>query len=206
MTSIKVVGFDWGNVLNDYTRHMKAMAEYLGLSVEKFEAAKSGHVRDFHLGLSEMEFWNRVCSDAGINKPSKPIWYEIAVRTIIINDELFKVVRLLKEKSYEIAMISNDELPTRDYIERHIKGTKYDLFDHYVLSTEVGFVKPEPGIFRYTCEVFGIKPSELVLVDDNSDNVQGAREFGSKAILHTANNQTIKELSDLLEGETSLAS
>ena len=115
MIEYKTVGFDWGNVLNDYTKHTEAMAKYLRLPVEKFERVVEKHVRDFHLGLPEMEFWSRVCSDAGVEPPQEPIWRRLFDQTVIINDELFDKVRKLKGLGYKTAMISNAESSNKSY-------------------------------------------------------------------------------------------
>ncbi len=202
MTYIKVIGFDWGGVLNDYTKHTELMARHIGISIEDFKKAVSNHVHSFHLGLPEMEFWSRVCSDAGIEKPSAPFWIKSAELGIKINEELFEVVRRVRNSDYKTAMISNAELPNRDYINEHIKGTSYDLFDHYILSCEIGAVKPDREFFYHTGQLFGMPPeqlNQLVVIDDNPLNIQGAISAGAQAILHITNQQTTKELSDLLK-------
>ena len=198
MNYIRIIGFDWGGVLNDFTRHTERMAQYLGIPIQEFEMAVSRNVRDFHLGLPEMEFWRNVCSDAVVDAPKAPIWLETFKPTVIINEKLFEVVRDLRNYGYKTAMISNAELPNKEFIDKRIKGTTYDVFDHYILSCEIGAVKPDREYWLHTCRLFDSTPNQLLVVDDVMRNVQGAREFGSMAIHHRTNQQTIKELSDIL--------
>ena len=205
MSMIKAVAFDWGGVLNDYTQHTYRLAQHLGLSLDMFQKAVKNHVKDFHLGLDEMEFWRRVCQekvcqDAGVKVPSAPFWREAFDATVVINDELFSVVKVLRERGYKTLMISNTELPNKDYIEERIKNTRYDVFDVYILSCDpdVKEVKPNPGIYQIPLEILGIKPQEMVLVDDREININGLKKLGIHGILHESNNKTIKELSDLL--------
>lgn len=41
-----------------------------------------------------------------------------------------------------------------------------DLVDHYVLSYEVGRVKPDPAIFRYACDGLGVAPERTLMIGD----------------------------------------
>ncbi|MBE5760292.1 MAG: HAD family phosphatase [Clostridiales bacterium] len=52
------------------------------------------------------------------------------------------------------------------------------LMDHSVYSSRCGFVKPDPGIYRYLCETYGLKPEETMFIDDRADNIEGARKAG----------------------------
>ncbi len=42
--------------------------------------------------------------------------------------------------------------------------------------------KPDPRIYRLTCERLDVTPSASVFVDDNRDNVDAARAVGIEAI------------------------
>lgn len=41
-----------------------------------------------------------------------------------------------------------------------------------------GVMKPEPAIFRLTCERFGLAPGEMLFVDDSARNIEAARAVG----------------------------
>jgi putative hydrolase of the HAD superfamily len=57
------------------------------------------------------------------------------------------------------------------------------LFDHRFLSYELGLVKPDPAIFEKVVEELGVAPRDVVFVDDNQLNVDGARSVGLDAHL-----------------------
>jgi FMN phosphatase YigB (HAD superfamily) len=42
--------------------------------------------------------------------------------------------------------------------------------------------KPDPRIYRLTCERLAVTPATSVFVDDNRDNVEAARAVGIEAI------------------------
>ena len=58
-----------------------------------------------------------------------------------------------------------------------------ELFDTVVDSCEVGVRKPNPAIFRLTCERLGVAPERAVLLDDLESNLEGARAVGLRGIL-----------------------
>jgi putative hydrolase of the HAD superfamily len=58
-----------------------------------------------------------------------------------------------------------------------------ELFDVILDSSVVGLRKPDPAIYRLTCERLGLQPSELLFVDDLECNVVAARELGMEALL-----------------------
>jgi FMN phosphatase YigB (HAD superfamily) len=42
--------------------------------------------------------------------------------------------------------------------------------------------KPDPRIYRLTCERLALTPTASVFVDDNRDNVQAARSVGIESV------------------------
>ena len=97
MKQIKAVFFDQGNVLDDYRQQNIAMAERLGITYNDFQRYAAPYVRSVHLGMDEIEFLRRVCSDAGAIPPSKPIFRETFEEHRIFNYELLDVNTQLRE-------------------------------------------------------------------------------------------------------------
>lgn len=54
-------------------------------------------------------------------------------------------------------------------------------FDRTFVSHELGMMKPDPEIYRYVVQRFGIAPQRVLFLDDSKDNVVAAREVGMKA-------------------------
>jgi len=70
----------------------------------------------------------------------------------------------------------------------HMRGALYvdDIFDAQFYSWELGFAKPDPDYFRAITERVGGRPERMLFIDDNADNVGGAREVGLHAELFPA--------------------
>ncbi len=57
------------------------------------------------------------------------------------------------------------------------------MIDNYVVSGDVGLVKPDKRIFELLLQRFDLKASESVFIDDNADNVAAAKELGIEGIV-----------------------
>lgn len=66
-----------------------------------------------------------------------------------------------------------------------------------IVSGEVGLAKPDPEIFRYALERFGLDPTGTVMIDDNQDNLNSAAGVGLHTILFTSSAQLRQDLAGL---------
>jgi HAD superfamily hydrolase (TIGR01549 family) len=83
---------------------------------------------------------------------------------------------------YRLAVVSNfDYTPTaRGILER--EGIAH-LFEHVVVSDEVGWRKPKPVIFETALQRLGVSAAEAVYVGDRADlDVAGAQGVGMDAV------------------------
>ncbi|MFN3451565.1 MAG: HAD family hydrolase [Sphingorhabdus sp.] len=74
------------------------------------------------------------------------------------------------------------------------------IFDHFgdiVVSGIEKMVKPDPAIYALALQRFGLKPGEAIFIDDNHDNVVGARANGFSAHHFTDADKLRRELVDL---------
>ena len=56
------------------------------------------------------------------------------------------------------------------------------LFEHVVESSRLGMRKPDPRIYRHTCELLGVAPEACVYLDDLGVNLKPARAMGMRTI------------------------
>jgi putative hydrolase of the HAD superfamily len=68
------------------------------------------------------------------------------------------------------------------------------LFDHVVLSGQVGVRKPSRGIFRYALELSGAVPERALMIDDLEQNLLGASRIGIQTYLHRQADTTVLAL------------
>jgi epoxide hydrolase-like predicted phosphatase len=71
-------------------------------------------------------------------------------------------------------------------------------FDVFVESSVVGLRKPDPRIYRHTCDAIGVVPSEAIFLDDIGRNLKTARALGMTTIKVDDPDDALKELEALL--------
>ena len=109
----------------------------------------------------------------------------------------------LRGRGYRLAVISNNDGRTeRKCEEVGIRG----YFDYVFDSTNLGLVKPDPGIFKFALQKFGISPEEAVHVGDlYGTDIMGGMDAGLDVIwfnnrkIERLNESEVKEVDDLAE-------
>jgi glucose-1-phosphatase len=112
----------------------------------------------------------------------------------VLDLELVAYIRSLRPR-YQTAVISN----ATDILQSALSETYpiADAFDLIVCSAEEKIMKPDPEIYRRTLERLGRQAQEAVLVDDNSRNIAGARDFGLHTVYYRPGVDVPAELSRL---------
>lgn len=88
----------------------------------------------------------------------------------------------LRRRGYKTYIFSN----TNDMATAHIRRDFpfFANFDGYLLSYEVGAMKPEPAIYEAMEKMCGRSGSDLIYLDDRPENVAGGAARGWRAIFH----------------------
>jgi glucose-1-phosphatase len=94
-----------------------------------------------------------------------------------------KNLTLLKElkKQYRLYLLSNTNVMHMAVIDRQIPELR-ELFDKTYLSYEIGLRKPDAEYYDYVIRDAGLDPQKSLFLDDNKDNVEGARKSGIHAV------------------------
>lgn len=108
-------------------------------------------------------------------------WREAVDEAEQPNKPVFEYIEELR-KSYKTAVLSNVNSGT---LERKMSPEQLAQFNVVVASAEVGMMKPDPEIYRYTAEQLSVSPNECVFIDDIQDYCDGAEAVGMTAILYT---------------------
>ena len=86
----------------------------------------------------------------------------------------------LREREVPIYALSNWSAETFPFAQRRFEFLQW--FRAVFLSAEVRLVKPDPRIFQYFCERFGLIPEQIIYIDDLQRNVEAASRIGMQAI------------------------
>ena len=120
-------------------------------------------------------------------------WYEV----VHVYSGLQERIRLWSDQGYRIYILS-----TTCEIFYHIEKAGllpiYPLLSGYILSSEVGVVKPEAEIYHKLLKKYGLDPVESVFIDDIQANLDTAAELGFETILSTSETENIRAMETLL--------
>jgi epoxide hydrolase-like predicted phosphatase len=200
-SNYKAIIFDIGNVIFDISfdlvfDHIEKLTGKNAADIkakfifnEVFESFERGHItpeeflkevnRQTDLNLSLEEFdasWNAIYLDAfdGV-------------------DEL--LIHL--NKTYRVVALSNTNiLHTNDWLIRYKDTVKH--FEKIFASNEIGARKPDREAFQIVLDYLEMLPEEVIFIDDNLKNIQGAEVMGIRTIHVKSYPQMRMDLDEIL--------
>lgn len=92
------------------------------------------------------------------------------------------VLNLMKKinNRYRTVLLSNTDVERFGFVKK--KFPQILIFDDYVLSYEVGYMKPHPEIYRAALAKARVRPEESIFIDDIKENIDGAERAGIHTI------------------------
>ena len=201
---IRSAFFDVGNVLLFFSheRMCRQLASVYRCSAGKMRSAlfSSGLADEYDLGrVTTQEVFERVGDEvggvAGLEKARTA-----AAEIFEPNESIVPIVDELLRRSVKLVLLSNTcEVHSSYFLERF--GILSRFYDR-VLSWEVGFRKPDDGIFRIALERAGCSAEESLFVDDIEEYVDAAARVGIRSQLFrgAADLAHALDLGDLRQG------
>lgn len=185
---MKNVVFDFGGVLIDWNPHY-LYDKYFG-SREKAEwfldniCNSSWNLqmdggKPFAVGIAELQAQYPEWREAIAIYHSR--WIEMIRGEV---DGTAAVVRRLKEAGYGVYGLTNWSNETYPLVKN-----QYSIFselDGVVVSGDEHLLKPDAAIYHCLLERYALEAAESIFIDDNADNVAGARAVGMHAMQFTS--------------------
>lgn len=192
----RAVIFDLGGVIVplDFPRAFAELAGVCAHSAEQVPLAiqDTGLVPLLEMGKIEPEeFHRRICIELGMEltfTEFREAWGALFSPETLIPESLLVAVR----RRHRLLLLSNTNAIHFPLIEE-----RYPLLRHFhdfILSYEVGVMKPDPGIYRAAVARAGVEPADCVFVDDVEENVAGAICEGLDAFRFESAEQVVREL------------
>lgn len=99
-----------------------------------------------------------------------------------------QLIKKLKRRGYRLLILSNAPIFFGDVLD-YFDITKF--FEDKVISGSIRMIKPDIRIYQYTIEKFNLIPENTVFIDDNIDNVNGAKACNLNSILFEDNTEKL---------------
>jgi putative hydrolase of the HAD superfamily len=196
--ALRAVVFDYGIVLTG-PPDAEAWANLLritGLPEERFESLYWADRPDYDEGkLTGIGFWQKFLREAGL-QPNQAMTEELNLwdtRLWTVEDPVMVAWQLkLQQRGLLTAILSNMGDDVLASVEREFDWLH--RFDALVWSYQLGVVKPDPAIYRFTLTELGTLPQETLFIDDKRPNVEAARALGMQAIEYSSVKDLREEL------------
>lgn len=186
MTKIRAVLFDYGMVLCGVPDEAawERMRSLLGVDAERFHAAYWRYRDAYDRGaLNGAAYWRAVAKDLGreIDEERMNALFAADVEYWTRpNEAMIAWAAALQRAGVRTGVLSN----LGDAMEAGLWARLDWLrgFAHHTFSHRLRMAKPDAAIYRYAAEGLGVKPEEILFVDDREENIAGARAVGMVAI------------------------
>jgi epoxide hydrolase-like predicted phosphatase len=179
---IKALIFDFGNVVVTNNWHYNCpekdqeFCNYFGVSMDDFEKGWNKAWPLIQIGdITEDEFWNIFLKEAGVKNVdisrAKKMWRKYQS----LMPETLNLIMRLRNRYILVGCPNNGS----EWFDFHVN--KYHLdsyFDAIVCSGKVKVAKPDPKIFQIAIEKTGVKPEEILFIDDVDSILEGAKKTG----------------------------
>ncbi len=188
--------FDLGGVIVplDFQRGYRAMAPHCSVPASEIRGriGATDLVQRFETGrVSSEEFVEELCAALELKVDYEEfcqIWSSIFLEHTLVPQELIAGLK----NNYRLLLLSNTNPIHFSMLRRAYP--MLELFDHLVLSYEVGALKPDPAIYREALKHAGCPPAECFFTDDIAAYIEGARNEGIDAVQFESGEQIEREL------------
>lgn len=179
---IKNIIFDIGNVIA-YINYRETVEKLISEEDRKFIIDNVIHAPEwneedtFDMGYYSIDDFISIIGDRTNNTKDDLIKYYMYehYKYLIVNTKVLELIKELKEKNYNIYILSNlNDIAHNIYKENGV----FDNVDGYVLSYKEHQIKPHQGIYKTLINRYNLVPSESIFIDDRLDNCETAKSLG----------------------------
>jgi HAD superfamily hydrolase (TIGR01509 family) len=164
--------------------------KYFGDDPDKFKLATAAQKRADGGLVDHTRFVEEVAKLAGVSlvEAHKQIDHTVT------DQALLKYIASLRPK-YKIGFISN---ASQNWMGSFFTPEQTALFDQVSVSSETGFLKPDPRAYEHIANLLNAPLEQCVLIDDQPVYCDGARGVGMNAIQYTNLSDLKRDLGQLL--------
>ncbi|WP_290662379.1 HAD family phosphatase [Ignavibacterium sp.] len=182
-----LIPFDYNIFIQAVNRHKDGLGDEF---VRKYNQNYYIH-RDFERGkISENDFIAQMLEWLE-HKVTAEQFVQYWSSIFSLNEDVISLLPKLKEK-YKLYLLSNTNSIHQKYGYQHYDFLR--IFDKLFLSHEVGFVKPEEGIYKAVESYSKLPPEEHIFIDDIEEYVEAAKKLGWDGVQFTGYDNLVKDL------------
>ena len=164
----------------------KQIAELCQISPEDLKKFLEDHSvqTEYEKGLLTSSEITSLLNQKSHRKINEIDFMKAASNIFSLRPEMLDLLKQLKVIGYQLILLSNTNQCHFDFINK--KYNFFHLFDHLILSYQVGSIKPEEKIFKYTLSKIVGLPKECFYIDDIPEYVEAGKQFGIDGHIYTS--------------------
>jgi 2-haloacid dehalogenase len=178
---VNTVVFDLGGVLVDWEPRSLLRQVMPGREAEMETILAEVLNHDWNLARDHGDSWADAMADLAVEHPQwadifrayDERWGETLVGS---HEDSVAILRELRERGVPLYALSNWSAAKFPHAEERYEWL--DWFDGVVVSGRVKLAKPDPAIFRYLLDTYGLRAADILFVDDHEPNIVAARALG----------------------------
>jgi len=197
--ALRAVLFDYGGVIAEegFYNGLINQAEKQALDARSMpqEGLNAAYDSGFVTGRgSEADFWQLMRKRTGLEGDDSFLTERI-LDGFQLRPAMIRLVKKLRKKGF-ITGILSDQTKWLNQLDKldHF----FQEFDHIFISYELGKGKRDPAIFSDVVKNLGLKPEQILFIDDNERYVQTARKMGLSAIQYSEYDQLLTEITSFV--------
>lgn len=110
-----------------------------------------------------------------------------------LNEDMVALATELKEKKYQLFILSNNLRERSHYYEKHFPFLD-KIFKKQYYSWKSGFIKPDPRAYQFLLTDNNLTPDEVIYFDDTPANIEAAQKLGIESHVFEGAEQVRKKL------------
>lgn len=122
----------------------------------------------------------RAAKRTGLSKADVTGFLRQVPSSLVAIPETVDLLYRLKAKGHSLFCLSNMHVASIDHLEKLY--TFWEVFAGVVISCRLNLCKPEPAIFTYLLETYGLDAADIVFIDDTEVNLSAAARFGMQTV------------------------
>ena len=107
---------------------------------------------------------------------------------------MYDLIKAIKENGGKLFLLSNISYTfAKNWQNTEQLADLFSLFDGLVFSAEAGKIKPNADIFQHLLYKYNLAADDTIFIDDNINNVNGAKAVGVDAYLFDGNAEKLRK-------------
>lgn len=200
---IKYILFDFGGVLTESGRSgfiTATIAELYG------QDPKTINIADYHAALRRGKG-----SDEKMFEDLNQLYHKQVTKAMFLDKvhdafkpsaAVYELAEQLRTHGIKTGILSNIFAMNAEVLRR--EGW-YEGFDPVILSCDIGYAKPDQGIYDIAIERCGVAPSEILFIDDQDKCLGPAADAGMQVLKAVSTEQIVADVRTMVRRQSGVS-